>query len=130
MKKYIQAVAIWCSILPLAILNGRLRENVLSRLGTMALPLSGLILCACIFMMAFIFIPRIKKCTSLNYIVFGLIWFLLTNLFDLGMLVGQGEDARMLWKAYDWRTGNLWVLVVLTAAVSPYLAARLRRKTM
>lgn len=129
MKKYIQAVAIWCSILPLAILNGGLRESVLSRLGSIALPLSGLILCVCIFAMAFIFVPRIKKCTSRDYMVFGLIWFLLTNLFDWVMLVGQGGNVGELWKAYDWRTGNLWTLVVLTAAIAPYLAGRLKHTT-
>ena len=49
MNKYIKAVAIWVLIIPLAILNGILRENVLSKMGDFSLPLSGIILCLCIF---------------------------------------------------------------------------------
>lgn len=128
MRKYIQAIITWGSIIPLAILNGVLREGVLSQLGSLALPLSGLILCACIWGIAFIFIPRIKNCRRSDYLVFGLIWFLLTNLFDLGVLIGQGGNALDLWKAYDMRTGNLWVWVVVSTAVAPYLAARFTKR--
>ena len=42
MKKYLQAVAIWFLIIPIAILNGVLREKVLIKLGIAALPLSGI----------------------------------------------------------------------------------------
>ena len=53
MKKYLQAVAIWMIIIPIAILNGALRESVLIKLGAIALPLSGIILSFCIFLVAF-----------------------------------------------------------------------------
>lgn len=74
MKKYLQAVAIWFLIIPIAILNGGLRENVLIKLGTAALPLSGIILSLCIFVMAFLFIPKIKDCKKTDYIFIGIIW--------------------------------------------------------
>ena len=53
-KKYAQAVLIWILIIPLAILNGGLRENVLNKLGDIALPLSGIILSLCILLVALI----------------------------------------------------------------------------
>ena len=62
MKKYIQAVLIWILIIPIAILNGVLRESVFNKLGSIALPLSGIILSICIFVMAFLLIPTIKNC--------------------------------------------------------------------
>ena len=86
MKKYIQAVGIWFLIIPLAILNGGLRENVLNKLGSISLPLSGIILSICIFVIAYLLIPKIKNCKSKDYIIFGVIWFLLTNLFDMSLL--------------------------------------------
>lgn len=62
MKKYIYAILIWILIIPIAILNGGLREHVLNKLGDIALPLSGIILSVCIFIVAFLFIPKIKNC--------------------------------------------------------------------
>lgn len=69
MKKYIQAVGIWFLIIPLAILNGGLRENVLNKLGSISLPLSGIILSICIFVIAYLLIPKIKNCKSKDYII-------------------------------------------------------------
>lgn len=42
MKRYLQAADIWCLIVPLSILNGELREKVLTHLGDIALPVGGL----------------------------------------------------------------------------------------
>lgn len=125
MKKYIQAAAIWILLIPLAILNGGLRENVLKRLGDMALPLSGIILSLCIFAMSYLLIPKIKNCTSRDYVMFGVLWFLLTNLFDLSMFFSEGGGFLDLLKAYDFTTGNLWILVVATASSSPYLVSKI-----
>ena len=52
-KKYGTAVLIWMLLIPIAILNGGLREYVLVHLGVIAQPLSGIILSACIFAAAF-----------------------------------------------------------------------------
>ena len=61
MSKYIQAIGIWFLIIPLAIMNGGLRENILVKLGDIALPLSGIILSICIFVVAYLLIPKIKN---------------------------------------------------------------------
>lgn len=47
MKKYIQILGIWFLIIPLAIINGGVREKILIKLGNIALPLSGFILSSC-----------------------------------------------------------------------------------
>ena len=62
LKKYVQAIGIWFLMIPLAIINGGLRENVLIKLGNIALPLSGIILSICIFVVAYLLIPKIKNC--------------------------------------------------------------------
>ena len=38
MKRYLQAATIWVIIVPIAILNGVLRESVVVKLGAIALP--------------------------------------------------------------------------------------------
>lgn len=63
MKKYVYAFLIWVMIIPIAILNGGLREYVLVKLGNLALPLSGIILSLCIFVVAYL-LPKIKNCTK------------------------------------------------------------------
>ncbi|NLL01077.1 MAG: hypothetical protein GX271_10510 [Clostridiales bacterium] len=130
MNKYIKAVAIWVLIIPLAILNGIFRENVLSKMGDFSLPLSGIILCLCIFLVALLFVPKIKNCTRNDYIIFGVIWFVLTNLFDLALYIREGGGFGDLLKSYNFLTGNLWVLVVLTSLISPFLSAKIRNRDL
>lgn len=127
MKKYLQAVAIWFLIIPIAILNGGLRENVLIKLGTATLPLSGIILSICIFVVAFLFIPKIKDCKKTDYIFIGIIWCCLTNLFDLSMFVMDGGGILDLVKQYYFWTGNLWIVVVLSTLSAPILAGIIRK---
>lgn len=81
MKKYVIVFLIWVMIIPIAILNGGFREYVLMvHLEILALPLSGIILSVCIFLVAYLFVPKIKGCVKRDYILFGVMWFVLTNL--------------------------------------------------
>lgn len=127
-KKYMQAIGIWFLIIPLAILNGGFRESVLVKLGDIALPLSGIILSACIFIVAYVFIPKIKNCRTKDYVIFGLIWFVLTNLFDLTMYISEGGGMKDLIHSYNFLNGNLWILVVATTLVSPIVVAKIKRR--
>jgi hypothetical protein len=128
MKKYFLSILIWILIIPLAILNGGLRENVLVKLGDVALPLSGIILSFCIFTVAFLLIPKIKGCKKKDYFVIGIIWFVLTNLFDLSMYISEGEGITDLINSYNFTTGNLWILVVASSLFAPISVAKLRKK--
>lgn len=128
MKKYLLAFLIWIAIIPVAILNGGFRENVLVKLGSIANPISGIILSACIFAIAYALIPRIANCRKKDYIAFGIMWFLLTNLFDLSMFLKAGQGFAEYLKAYDVASGNFWALVTLTTLVSPFAAAKIKNK--
>ena len=119
MKKYLKAIGIWFLIIPIAILNGALRESVLNKLGNISLPLSGIILSICIFLVAYLLIPKIKNCKRKDYIIFGIIWFILTNLFDLAMYISEGENFLALINSYNFMSGNLWILVCITSLISP-----------
>ena len=127
--KFAKAVLIWVLIIPLAILNGALREQITEPLlgSSVALPLSGIILSVLIFIMAYLLIPKIGKSKAAEYVLVGVIWFALTNLFDLVMIMVSGNPVSDFFKMFDVTTGNLWSLVVIACLVSPVLAAKLRK---
>ena len=67
--KFIKAFLIWLLMSPLGIINGILRETITEPLfgRSIALPLSGIILIIMIFVLAYILIPKIGKCTAHDY---------------------------------------------------------------
>ena len=128
MKKYVLAFLIWVMIIPIAILNGGFREYVLVKLGKIALSLSGIILSVCIFVVAYFLVPKIKNCEKRDYVWFGIMWFILTNLFDLSAYIKDGAGFSGLLKSYNIFTGNMWLLVVLTALFAPMLVMKIKEK--
>lgn len=126
MKKYVFAFLIWVMIIPIAIINGGFREYVLVKLGGLALPLSGIILSICIFIVAYLLVPKIKNCVKRDYIFFGVMWFVLTNLFDLSAYIKEGEGFAGLLQSYNIFTGNTWLLVVLTALFAPMIVMKIK----
>lgn len=129
MKKYIMAILIWIMIIPIAILNGGFREYVLVKLGIMARPLSGIILSVCIFAVAYLLVPKIKNCVKRDYIIFGVIWFILTNLFDLVAYIKDGGGFVDLLQSYNILTGNTWLIVVLTALFAPVTVMKIKSRS-
>ena len=128
MKKYVFAFLIWVMIIPIAILNGGFREYVLVKFGGLARPLSGIILSVCIFIVAYLLVPKIKNCVKRDYIFFGVMWFILTTLFDLSAYIKEGEGFAGLLQSYNIFTGNTWLLVVLTALFAPTIVMQIKEK--
>ena len=77
--------------------------------------------------MAFLLISTIKNCKKKDYLFFGLIWFVLTNLFDLSMYISEGGGFSDLLNSYNFMSRNLWILVVITTFVSPIVVAKLKK---
>lgn len=124
-----KSLLIWLAIIPLAILNGGLRDIVIAPLigAKYALPLSGVLLCLMIFILCYIFIPRIGKETTKGYLTIGLLWITLTVLFEFGLGLLMGNTFAELIRAYDITTGNLWLLVLLFTGLAPLLVAKMRK---
>jgi len=124
-----KSIFIWLSIIPLAILNGGLREAVLSpRLEeNCAQIVSGLILLLLIFFVTLIFIPRIGKGEQKMYWKIGLLWIALTVIFETVLGLAMGNSLGDLLKAYDITTGNLWLIIVVFTGVVSWLTAKIRR---
>ncbi len=121
----LKATAVWALILILAILNGALREAVLlPALGKpWGLMLSGVLLAACIAVVALTFVPRIVRTGAVEPWRIGLLWLVLTLVFEFGFgRLVQGRSWAELLQAYTFADGNLWPLVLLVTAVAPSLA--------
>jgi hypothetical protein len=127
--KIIQSILIWISIIPLAILNGGLRDKIIAPVlgNKIALPLSGVILCVAIFFVTLIFLPKLKRGTMREYVLMGIVWLLLTNLFDLLMIAVEGRALTEYFAMFDVSTGNLWGLVVLTVLLAPVSVAKIKK---
>ena len=124
-----KSLFIWLAIIPLAILNGALREEVINPLTGVkyGLPLSGVSLCCIIFTLCWFCIPRIGRGTAKTYWIIGLWWMILTVFFETGFGLLMGNTFAELVKAYDITTGNLWLLCVLFTGTTPRLIAKIKR---
>ena len=123
-----KSILVWLLIIPLAILNGGLREAFLTpRLGeSCAQPISGMILIFILFIVSFIFIPRIGKGLPKTYWKIGILWVVLTIVFETILGLAIGNTFTELLKAYDVTTGNLWLLVILFTGIMPWLVAKIK----
>ena len=124
-----KSILIWLSIIPLAILNGALREAFLTPwLGeNFAQPISGIILCLLIFIVSLIFIPRIGKGEQKTYWKIGILWIILTIVFETIFGLAVGNSFSELLRAYDITTGNLWLIIVIFIGIAPWLIAKIKR---
>ncbi|MGA7829246.1 MAG: hypothetical protein WCA04_16455 [Geobacteraceae bacterium] len=126
---FVKSTVIWIAFIPLAIINGLFREKFLVALcgNDSALALSG-ISCALLYiLLAYAFLPWFGPLTLHQQILIGIFWLVMTVLFEFffGHLVAHKPWNELL-QAYNIFSGNLWILVLVTVATSPILAAKLR----
>lgn len=124
----IRAFAAWLIILLLAVLNGALREGMLiPRLGARAgLVMSGLLLSGLVLATTWLLLPWIGARTQSQQLALGLGWLVLTLAFEFSFGLLRGRPLSEILSAYTFKGGNLWIVVLLVTAASPWLAARLR----
>ena len=125
----LKSLLIWFCFIPVAILNGGLREYVLAKaIGEeWALPVSGIILSVCIFLITWLLLPRmIKAFTSKEGWLIGIGWALLTIVFEFAAGLAGGSTVSELLAAYNPLSGNLWLLVLLTTLLSPVIVRKVK----
>jgi len=117
------------ALIPLAFLNGGLREIVINPLvgKEYGQPISCFSLCLLLFVLCWFFIPKIGRGTAKTYLIIGLLWMLLTVLFETCLELLTGNTFAGVLKTYDIITGNLWLLVVLFVGIAPWLTAKTRK---
>ena len=125
--KILKSLLVWVCFIPAAILNGGLREHVLAgAVGEKwALPLSGIILSACIFLITWFLLPRtVKALSAKDSLRIGICWVFLTIVFEFASGLAGGNTIKELLAAYNPLTGNLWLIVLVTTLLSPVIAGR------
>lgn len=127
-KLILKSMLVWIGIIPLAILNGGLREMVLLPvLGELALPFSGMSLAAMAFMLSYLTLPRLGTGTQAAYIKIGAVWICATIVFEFALGFASGETLFNMLAAYNILTGNLWLLVLLFIGCTPWLTAKAKK---
>lgn len=124
----LKSLIVWLGILVLAVAGGALREAILiPRLGSPAgLLLSGVLLSALVFGVAYLSLPWLGARESEHLLGIGLGWLALTLLFEFSLGIWQGKPGRVLLEAYTFKGGNIWPVVLVVTALAPYFAAKLR----
>jgi len=123
-----RALVIWFALLLVAVANGAFREALLiARFGSQAgHVVSTIMLCAGILIVTYLAMPWIRPDSLRDAIAIGLAWLVLTLAFEFGFGRARGKPWAELLADYDVLRGRIWVLVLVTTAVAPYLAARAR----
>ena len=124
-----KSTGVWFLIVVAAVLNGLLREKVLVPFvgDGLALPLSGMILSVLVFLIAFIFVPFIGASVSKTSMLVGIWWVGLTLAFEFpfGHFV-MGKPWHEILRVFNIQRGDIFIVVLIVTAVSPWLAARIR----
>ena len=95
-----------------------------------ALSASGIILSGLIFLITWLMYPRlIKNSTRKERWQIGIVWVLLTVIFEFTSGLAGGNSIAELLAAYNPLTGNLWLLVLAATLFSPILTGLCMRKT-
>lgn len=121
--KYLKSLFVWLCFIPTSILNGGFREYVLTKYLDIALAtaVSGILLSVLILFITWLFLPRLVSLNRKESYFTGIIWMLLTILFEFTSGIGTGVPMKELIAAYNPFSGNLWVLVVLTTMFAPVI---------
>lgn len=130
-NKILKSLLIWLCFIPLAVLNGGLREYVLNDMigKAVALPLSGISLSLLIMAVSTIALPRLGRFSLRESILTGSLWAVLTVAFELSLwLTGGGSCAGFI-SANNPLTGNLWLLVVTSTFLSPIIINKWHKHT-
>ena len=125
----IKSILIWSLMIPLAILNGALRVGLIEPIigEIYANPISCVILCLLIFIVSFIFIPKLGNGIKVVYIKIGILWVLLTIIFETILGLFMGNTINEVIMAYNIATGNFWLIVVIFIGFAPLLIAKIKK---
>ena len=128
-----RAFAVWLLIVLVAVTNGGIREALISpRTGdTAGHAISTVMLCAAILLLGWVTIGWMRPATRREVWRIGALWVMLTLAFEF--LAGHyvfGTPWRQLLADYNVFRGRIWVLVLITTAIAPRLAAHGRPQSL
>jgi hypothetical protein len=125
-----RAVVVWFALMVLAIANGTIREFLLTpRVGPkMGHVASTVLLCAFVFLLAWLLMPWIGARRWTDAWKVGALWLALTLAFEflVGHYVLRNSWGNLL-ADYNLSHGRIWILVPIMTLISPRLVLVARR---
>lgn len=129
LRTMIKSIGIWLLIVIAAIINGAIREKLLTPLigAHLSLPISGITLSVLVFVITYFALPLLGNAKSKVYITIGLFWIILTLAFEylFGHYV-MGTPWHEINHVFELQNGNLFTVVLIVTALSPWTAAKLK----
>jgi hypothetical protein len=125
----VRSFFIWLLFIPLAVLNGALRDLLLTpALGdTLGRAISSLTLSLLIFGLTMLFVKKLGVDTPSGLFIVGGFWLVLTVMFEFTLFIAvMGHPMDVLFEDYNLFRGRLWLLVLTTTFLAPVLAFRIR----
>ncbi len=113
----IRSFLIWLLFIPLAVLNGALRDLLLTpELGdTLGRVISSLTLSLLIFGLTMLFVKKLGVDTPSGLFIVGGFWLVLTVMFEFTFFIMvMGHPMDVLFEDYNLFRGRLWLLVLAT----------------
>ena len=123
MTKYFLA---WFGLMVLAILNGTARDLVYKEvLGPLAAHQMSTVTLLLLFSAALWLMMKAWPIGSKRQAwMVGLMWFVLTEIFEFGMGISRGASWEELLHAYDLAAGQVWIVIPLWVLIAPPLFFR------
>lgn len=126
-----KAVLVWLLMVLAAMANGLVREQLLTVLlgPQLALPVSGVVLSVLILAITLLCLPLIRAGSAAGYLAIGLLWLILTVAFEvLFAHFGAGKSWPEIREVFDFRSGNLFIVVLLVCTLAPWTAAKIHKE--
>src|SRR5688572_23048203 len=118
----------WMLFIPVAIINGLIREKLFRpKAGELrAHQISVLTACAAFFILAYFMLNRsVRETADKKLLLTGAVWMVMTVLFEFGFgHYAGGASWKRLIQDYNVREGRLWILVLLTLFMTPFLVKK------
>jgi hypothetical protein len=126
---FLQALGIWVLLLILAIVNAALRNNVYEPIlknELLAHQISTVTAIALFLTTMYLFFSRTRAAyTGTDLLIIGILWLALTTAFEFGFgHYVMGNPWSRLLHDYNLLAGRLWILVLVTILVGPYVIGR------
>jgi hypothetical protein len=131
-RLFLHALGMWIILVILAILNGVLRERLISpRVGEQTAHVISTITLICFFFIAiYLFFSNLKiDYSKTDLILVGVFWVIITVAFEF--LFGHyvmGHPWSKLLADYNIIKGRLWPLVLLAVFIAPVLFGSITKK--
>jgi hypothetical protein len=126
---YLQALGVWVLFVILAIVNATLRNNIYGPIlknDLLAHQISTVTAIVLFLTTMYVFFSRTHApYTGMDLIAIGILWLALTIAFEFGFgHYVMGNPWSRLLHDYNLFAGRLWILVLVTILLGPYVIGR------